>query len=325
MQSLDVIQDNIIKSKRILIINDDLDICAQLKNYLEQKNNRYSVEIAANLLQADNLARRFKPNITIIDIKDDSQTIFEQLSQFKNIYPEMECMGISSQMQIKTIKQFDQNLISGYLYKPVDTEKLIDAIELLLSRQELRREKENALKKFNSLFNINHELIFDLSIDGHILDINDAAIRFIEVEKSEVLNRFIWDTPLAELGPELIIRLQHILNNDYELEHSFEVNLNNAICDQRRFEFTFKPVQANDGSVREILLRGEDVTDQRMTEQKIRQISYIDQLTGLSNHAWFYQNMNTALKKADRHGRCCAILSVNIDNFSLLNKQYGEH
>lgn len=311
--------------KRVLIIDDDLDICAQIKTILESKNADYSVEIAANINQADTLAQHFKPDIALIDIKSHSENNLSILPHLKSYNPDMDCVVLASQPQLNSMRHQNVDQISDYLFKPLETFKLLNTLKLLFSRQALKKEKESAQSKYDILFNQNEDIIFSLSADGLTLDANDAAMAFVNNDKPSITGKSLWHSVLATQSPEFSNKLEEIFHQGVLDEFEFEASLNDAICEKKLYHFTLKKVQHSQSPVYEFLLEGHDITEQRLAEQKIRQLSYIDHLTGLCNHAWFYQTVSRALTNAARHNRCSAILSINIDNFSAFNETYGSH
>ena len=51
---------------KIIIIEDDIDICNMIKKFLE--NNKYSVQYALNGIEGINLCKSFVPDLIILDI-----------------------------------------------------------------------------------------------------------------------------------------------------------------------------------------------------------------------------------------------------------------
>ena len=51
---------------KIVIIEDDIDICNMIKKFLE--NNKYSVQYALNGIEGINLCKSFVPDLIILDI-----------------------------------------------------------------------------------------------------------------------------------------------------------------------------------------------------------------------------------------------------------------
>lgn len=311
--------------QRILVIDNDFDICSQIKNTLEATDNNFSVEIAANVSQADEMAMRLKPDIILIDIKPNTEHDLAPLSRLKTYNPDMDYVVLVSQMQVDDLQKKYPDFSAEYIYKPLDLNKLEKTIELLLSRQSLKREKDLTQCKYDVLFNQNKNIIFTLSDNGTILDVNEASLQFGNVSRDEIKQQPLWFSPWARHSPEFSNKLHELFQSRLEHTTEFETTLNDNICEKKQFHFTLKKIAQTNDSKAEYLLEGHDVTEQRMAEQKIRQLSYIDHLTGLSNHAWFFQTVTRSLTNAERHGRCCAILSISLDDFDSFNRAYGAY
>lgn len=66
-----------------------------------------------------------------------------------------------------------------------------------------------------------------------------------------------------------------------------------------------------------------DITEQKAAEEKITYLAYHDKLTGLPNRVMFEELLGIALARARRHDSAVAVLSVDLDNFKLVNDSLG--
>jgi diguanylate cyclase (GGDEF)-like protein/PAS domain S-box-containing protein len=66
-----------------------------------------------------------------------------------------------------------------------------------------------------------------------------------------------------------------------------------------------------------------DVTDRHDAEERLAFLAYHDNLTGLPNKAMFDELLELALARGRRHGMCVAVLTVDVDNFKLVNDSLG--
>ncbi|HVZ52999.1 MAG TPA: EAL domain-containing protein [Pseudolabrys sp.] len=66
----------------------------------------------------------------------------------------------------------------------------------------------------------------------------------------------------------------------------------------------------------------EDITEQRMAEERIRHLAHFDALTDLPNRVTFYERVGTILKHL-RRSESLAILSVDLDHFKNVNDTLG--
>ncbi|MEJ2386712.1 MAG: EAL domain-containing protein [Chromatiaceae bacterium] len=82
-------------------------------------------------------------------------------------------------------------------------------------------------------------------------------------------------------------------------------------------------VRAGDGRPKHIYGTLQDITELRQAERRIRQLAFIDGLTGLPNRTLFMDRMCQAIQLASRHGRRLALLFLDLDNFKRINDTLG--
>ncbi len=67
----------------------------------------------------------------------------------------------------------------------------------------------------------------------------------------------------------------------------------------------------------------EDITERQSTEDQIAYLAHNDVLTGLFNRTVLQERIETALAHSRRSGREFAIFLIDLDNFKLVNDQFG--
>ena len=66
-----------------------------------------------------------------------------------------------------------------------------------------------------------------------------------------------------------------------------------------------------------------DITKRKEAEEQIAFLAYHDKLTGLPNRVLFDELLELSLARARRHGLGVSVISVDIDNFKLVNDSLG--
>jgi diguanylate cyclase (GGDEF)-like protein/PAS domain S-box-containing protein len=66
-----------------------------------------------------------------------------------------------------------------------------------------------------------------------------------------------------------------------------------------------------------------DLTHQKKLEEKLRNLSITDGLTGLYNQRHFYTSLSDELSRARRHGRNLSVIGFDLDKFKQCNDRFG--
>jgi len=67
----------------------------------------------------------------------------------------------------------------------------------------------------------------------------------------------------------------------------------------------------------------QDITRQRAADQRIRQLAYFDELTGIASRAYFYQHTSNLIKGAIRRNEQFSLLYLDLDGFKDINDSLG--
>ena len=78
-----------------------------------------------------------------------------------------------------------------------------------------------------------------------------------------------------------------------------------------------------DGHVVRMIGSGQDITESRNVEQRLRQLAHYDSLTALPNRRLFQDSLKAAMAQADRQHRSVFLLFLDIDNFKDVNDHLG--
>jgi diguanylate cyclase (GGDEF)-like protein/PAS domain S-box-containing protein len=78
-----------------------------------------------------------------------------------------------------------------------------------------------------------------------------------------------------------------------------------------------------DGRISGTLSSGQDVTEQRRAEARIAHLAFHDPLTGLANRARLEARLDAAVQRAEEAGTAVALLSIDLDDFKLVNDSFG--
>lgn len=82
-------------------------------------------------------------------------------------------------------------------------------------------------------------------------------------------------------------------------------------------------VRRIDGSVRFVVGTAEFITQSKEAEERIRQLAFYDEITGLGNRSFMVERMETAVERARESHRPVAVLFLDLDGFKAVNDSLG--
>jgi diguanylate cyclase (GGDEF)-like protein len=83
------------------------------------------------------------------------------------------------------------------------------------------------------------------------------------------------------------------------------------------------PVRQADGRITNYLAVKENITDKKFAEERIKQLAYFDQLTGLPNRSLLNERFKYAMSLAERSGEQLAVMFLDLDHFKDINDTLG--
>lgn len=124
--------DNIMKQKKILIVDDEIDICSILGDYLK---DCFEVETACDGEEALSKANWFAPDCVILDILMPGMSGVQAMRLLREKYPQVRIIVLTASGSDAMLKQCQTEGVNGYLLKPVDLDVLTALIEGALSEK----------------------------------------------------------------------------------------------------------------------------------------------------------------------------------------------
>jgi len=116
--------------KKILICEDEQDVQASLKNMLSRRN--YDVQGAANGTDALELAKKFQPDLILLDIRMAKIDGIEVARTIRESDTKVKILFVTAFDSLEIKKEAARYDISGYIVKPFPIENLLQTVEQTL-------------------------------------------------------------------------------------------------------------------------------------------------------------------------------------------------
>jgi diguanylate cyclase (GGDEF)-like protein/PAS domain S-box-containing protein len=186
-----------------------------------------------------------------------------------------------------------------------------DITERRRAEQRLRESEE----RYRLLFERNLAGVYRSSLDGPILDCNDALARtFGYRNRAELLGQSAFSLYNADEDRQRLLAQVR--------EHG---SISNAEVRMRRRDGSTVWVSENmtllDGGILEGTIL--DITDRKVAQEQMEYQAYHDILTGLPNRLLFRDRIEIALAHAKRHRTNAAVMFLDLDQFKLVNDTLG--
>jgi len=170
-------------------------------------------------------------------------------------------------------------------------------------------------KRYRSLQEDAPDGIFVADLDGRYTEVNDAGCRLLGCTRDEIIGKTIMDLIPPEDVERLMQSREQLLRGGIHID---EWTL-------RRKDGSFVPVEVSariqpDGRWQGFV---RDITARKQAEETIRELSLIDDLTGLRNRRGFMELGEAQLALAHRLGRSVALYFADFDGFKRINDEFG--
>lgn len=326
---------------KILIVDDQED---NLKSLNQQLNS-----LAADIYTAHSggealaLLLRHHFAIVLVDVQMpdmdgvEMATIMRQSEELK-LVPIIFISDVQKEQEY-VFKGYEKGAVD-YIIKPVEPVILRHKVKLFLEldaqREKLRRLHEqtqnllqqitNTVKQNKQLLDSSSEGIIGYDPGGLITFVNKQAIALLKQSEKQILGRQIQDFLISpKLTPA----------------PSWESSpMNKAMLDNRQYRISSGYIWRYDGSDFPVdygcspiyneendyvggVMTFQDITIRKMAEEQLIHIAQYDELTDLANRDLFASTLSKSLLHAQRNGRTCGVLFLDLDNFKKINDSMG--
>ena len=245
-------------------------------------------------------------------------------------YPQDEMliqMGIDSYFGVPLISQSNKlmGLVAVMDTKPLSLQHWVKPVlGIFANRIALEIERKSAgdeLRLAASVFNENVEAIMIADRDTSILRVNPAFSRITGYSGDEAIGQSTNMLKSGRQDREFYAEFWNALLED----NVWQGEIWNRCKDGRIIPVwqTISVVRDASGEIEQFISIFSDISEKKLSEERIYHLAHYDVLTGLPNRSSFHKGFEDALLHAERHSRRVALLFLDLDHFKLINDASG--
>lgn len=201
--------------------------------------------------------------------------------------------------------------------------KLLESIGKQIAISIARAKMLEDMTKLINAIEQTEDMIFIADKDGIIEYVNPSFLRHTGYTKNEVIGK----TPAILRSGSHDFKFYRELYNAIHSGRHFTAEFTNKRKNGDLFyeSKTITPVTNSRGEITHYISTGKDITEQKDTENKLKQLINYDDLTGVLNRNSFVREVEQEIKEAGRKKRISALMMLDIDNFKIINDKHGYH
>lgn len=175
---------------------------------------------------------------------------------------------------------------------------------------------------FDAVFNYSHAGIGILSLDGHLVKVNQTLCQQFGYSADTLLSMNFFHLIHLDDFASLQNQIQQLIDSQmkiYHSEHQCYRKDNESIW----VSITISLVHDQENKPAFFVVQVQNITLQKKAEERLRHMAYHDPLTGLANRNKLEQFINQILAQSRRHQESFALLFIDLDRFKNINDTIG--
>jgi diguanylate cyclase (GGDEF)-like protein/PAS domain S-box-containing protein len=199
----------------------------------------------------------------------------------------------------------------------------------ITERKRAEEELRESEMRFRQVAEASHEWIWEVDAEGRYTYASPAVQEILGYEPQEVIGKPYYDFYPAEEKEQLLAEDREILARKATFVRVIDRRVHKD-GHTVLVESTGVPVLSAKGDVLGYRGVDEDVTERKRAEEERERLhaelearAVTDSLTGLYNHAYFYQRLGDEIDRSKRYGHRFALVMMDVDAFKHYNDSRG--
>lgn len=167
-------------------------------------------------------------------------------------------------------------------------------------------------------------LVMIFNPKGRIIRFNRACERVSGYEFEEVKGKYLWDDLLLPAGDISLVKKNFERLAAGEPRREFETGFITKEGKRRIIAWSNTILSDSEGRVEYIISTGIDITQRKLTEERLVHSAWHDALTDLPNRTLFMETLERSIERAkEDKGYLFAVLFLDLDRFKVINDSLG--
>ena len=312
------------KSPSVLVADDNPENLRVVSQLLE--GSGLSIRLASSGEKALEHARRFAPDVVLLDILMPGLDGFETCRRLKNQpstrdIPVIFMTALSDSDSL--MKGFDAGAVD-YLTKPLRRGELLARVNthVTIRRQQQKLESQNdELRTLQRAIEQVTTSVVITDLRGVITFVNPSFVTMSGYSAAETIGNKPSMLKSGKHPQELYNELWATIAGGEVWKGDL---LNKRKNGELYWEFAIiSPVKDAQGKITHYLAINEDVTIRKSAEEGIAYMAYHDSLTGLANRYAFLRQLTNTIDSAELRGGTTGLFFVDLDGFKAVNDTHG--
>jgi diguanylate cyclase (GGDEF)-like protein len=297
----------------VLVVDDDA-VSAHLVSQVLTRHGA-SVETAINGYQALDLFEEKRFPVIVTDICMPGMDGFELAERIRKIDGYTQVIATSANYETECLLSAIELGFNDYFLKPLEYDKLLWAVKRCADTSASRQQLEYERGKFQTVVDCLGEGISITDLEYRVLYQNRAMTEmFGNLTGSACYEIFGLKGPCSDC-PTI-----EALNDGRTHSACRKFQRDGALF---HIESSASLLKDSHGTITGIVEIFRDISERVLNEQTIREMAFLDPLTGLANRRLFEDRLEQTLAKSRRYGMQFGLLTLDLDNFKEINDNYG--
>lgn len=180
--------------------------------------------------------------------------------------------------------------------------------------------KDRHTRLFDTLLSSTPDLAAILDPQGKFTYVNKAMAEALKLPPGEIVGKNLFD-----LGSPNAALVQGQMQQVIDSKKVYRAEITSRLPEGKEvtYEYYFFPVADEEGEVEAVAGIGRDITERKLSVDKLSRRANYDALTGLPNRSLFLEQLRREVNRAMRNGLQLALFFIDLDTFKEVNDRLG--